>query len=183
MRPVPVTVALALLLIATAPASALAEPGDLGIELSAGPVFVLEDSARASQEAPWMLLHVGADINPWRGLVLGIGGDIDVTDGDRDAHRAMARARYRVRVPLAWLFAGFGFGYQWKETRGSDWVFNDDGFAFQADAGATLFPLPWLGATISVSYAGYDSDAHERNSSYAPVVHQLFLGVDAVARF
>ena len=138
----------------------------LGISLEAGPDFVLDDGGK--MKGPETLLRFAASKGIMPHLGVGLAYQTGAFESHKDLHHPYAFLQYGFRVPLV--------------TRGSDWDFNDYGYAGNADIGMRMFPFRGMGLLTRLGFHLYCgllfhySDAHVRNSSYPEWVRRFNAG-------
>jgi hypothetical protein len=154
------------------------EPERRWVDLSVGTHLALADSAELHEENDRLRISTSAGFFVLDNLTVGIRGRFGVPAEDSESYEAMATTSYSfLRVPLAYVFAGAGLGYYWREVRGSDWVFHDDGFTANIDLGLSLAFSRWIAPAVVFTYALSHSKHHEINSSYPAWTHGLLAGV------
>ncbi len=148
----------------------------------------MADSAELADEQPAMQVSLVGGYFIRDDLEIAIGGSADVLDDAADTYVAFAQVAAYTRAPLIRPFVAAGAGYYWTEVRGSDYVFNDRGARFSADAGFHL-AIPYRSGTRFIvepsMYVSYDlshSIHHARNSSYPAWTHALWIGVAIAMR-
>jgi hypothetical protein len=161
------------------PSLALAREHDRRwVDLSVGTHLALADSAELHEENDRLRISTSAGFFVRDNLTVGIRGRFGVPAGRSESYEAMATTTFSfLRVPLANVFAGAGLGYYWREVRGSDWVFHDDGFTANLDVGLSLAFSRWIAPAVVFTYALSHSKHNDINSSYPAWTHGLLAGV------